>query len=85
MERFQKNLAGELNLTPQQALIAAGVAESAPSKLRTFLRAYSGAATKREAIRAKCLDCSNLAVGEIRNCPATGCPLWHYRPYQQKG
>ena len=75
-------VASDAILTSQQQKIAAGVERHAPSKLRVFMRAYNGAASKREAIKAKCLDCSSLVVAEVRNCTATGCPLWRYRPYQ---
>lgn len=85
MSDLQKNVVSDQILTLQQEQILAGVTREAPSKLRTFLRAYAGAASKREAIKAKCLDCSNLTVDEVRNCPATGCALWRYRPYQVKG
>lgn len=30
-------------------------------------------------IRAFCRVCSNGSVAEIRKCPRTTCPLWHYR------
>lgn len=85
MTDCEKKAAGERILTLQQEKILAGVRRQAPSKLRAFQRAYSGAASKREAIRAKCLDCSNLTVDEVRDCTATGCPLHAYRPYQLKG
>ena len=85
MDDPQKNAAGDGILDPTRQKIVEGVKRHAPSKLRVFLRAYSGAANKREAIRAKCLDCSNLTVAEVRDCTATGCPLWRYRPYQRKG
>jgi len=32
-----------------------------------------------QAIRAKCLDCSNDQPSEVRRCTATGCKLWPYR------
>jgi len=85
MSALEKNAAGRGILTLEQEKILAGVRHKAPSKLRVFLRSYGGAASKREAIKAKCLDCSNLATTEVRLCPATGCPLWRYRPYQEKG
>ena len=81
----QKNATGDAILTPQQEKILAGVKQNAPCKSGVFLRAYAGAASKAQAIKAKCLDCSNLVVDEVRNCPATGCPLWRYRAYQKKG
>ena len=32
-----------------------------------------------QAIRHKCLDCSNFQPGEVRECPVTRCGLWPYR------
>ncbi len=32
-----------------------------------------------KAMRAKCIDCCNGQVKEIRLCPITECPLWPYR------
>ncbi len=83
MSNLGKNAAGDRILTEQQEKILAGVKRAAPSKLRVFLRAYNGAASKREVIKAKCLDCSNLSVVEVRHCTATGCPLWRLRAYQK--
>lgn len=40
-----------------------------------------------KAIRAKCIECSNNMLGEIKECTVTGCPLWPFRmnknPYRQ--
>lgn len=35
--------------------------------------------TRKQAIRAKCLDCSGGIRAEVRRCPTTSCPLWPYR------
>ena len=35
--------------------------------------------TRRQAIRAKCLDCSGGNRAEVRHCPSNDCPLWPYR------
>lgn len=35
--------------------------------------------TPIKAIRAKCLDCSNLQWSEVKRCPVVGCPLYPYR------
>jgi len=32
-----------------------------------------------KAMRAKCIDCCDGQVKEIRLCPITECPLWPYR------
>jgi len=34
---------------------------------------------RRNAIRARCLDCSGGKKGMIRNCAFTDCPLWPFR------
>lgn len=36
------------------------------------------------AIKLKCLDCSAGQKKEVTKCPVTLCPLWHFRPYQEK-
>lgn len=42
--------------------------------------------TRKQAIRAKCLDCSGNNRAEVRRCPVIGCPLWPYRMgAEQKG
>lgn len=35
--------------------------------------------TPIKAIRAKCLDCTNNQIVEVRNCNITDCPLHEYR------
>lgn len=35
--------------------------------------------TPIKAIRAKCLECSNGQIIEVRLCPCTDCPLYEYR------
>lgn len=34
----------------------------------------------KAAIGAKCLDCTQFQVNEIKNCTVTSCPLWNFRP-----
>ena len=41
--------------------------------------------TRSQAIRAKCLDCCCGQVNEVRQCPATNCPLWNYRMGKEVG
>jgi hypothetical protein len=45
-------------------------------------RAFAGEASPRQAIKARCLQCSNYQRDEIRYCTVYGCALWIYRPYQ---
>lgn len=35
--------------------------------------------SRSKAIRLKCIDCCCGNMAEVRNCPATNCPLWRYR------
>ncbi|MCK9554962.1 hypothetical protein M0R36_03990 [bacterium] len=35
--------------------------------------------TPIKAIRAKCVDCSNGQLKEIRLCPITDCPIYPFR------
>ena len=35
--------------------------------------------TSLKAIREKCLECSNYATSEVRNCPITDCVLYPFR------
>lgn len=35
--------------------------------------------TPVKAIRAKCIDCSNGELAEVRECPVKDCPIYPYR------
>ena len=48
-------------------------------------RAFDCAASPRQAIKAKCLDCCGYQRDEVRHCTVILCPLWAYRPYQGEG
>ena len=73
------------NQDPKRVLMLKQVSEDAPSKLGVFRRVYASTAAPRTAIKAKCLECCWMDVAGIRECTATACPLWGFRPYQQKG
>ena len=47
-------------------------------------RALEGLASPRQAIKAKCLECTGFERKSISNCLSLSCPLWLYRPYQVK-
>ncbi len=40
--------------------------------------------SKKEAIKAKCLDCMNFSKDDIKNCEVDCCPLHPHRPYKKK-
>jgi hypothetical protein len=35
--------------------------------------------TRKQAIRAKCIDCSGGNRAEVKRCESEDCPLWPYR------
>ncbi len=57
------------------------VSEDAPSRLGLFERVYSSLASPREAIKAQCLACRWMDEAAIRECTATQCTLWEFRPF----
>ena len=46
-------------------------------------RALHGSSSPRQAIKARCLQCSNFQREEIAHCSVVTCALWQYRPYQE--
>lgn len=40
--------------------------------------------SRNQAIKAKCLNCSNWQKTEIRLCPVYECSLYPWRPYKMK-
>lgn len=54
-----------------------------PVKSRGVIaKAFGQACSPRQAIKAKCLDCSGFDREEVRTCRVSVCPLWPWRPYQ---
>ena len=47
-------------------------------------RAFTATASPRQAIKAKCLACTNWQRHEVAFCATETCSLWRYRPYQYK-
>lgn len=35
--------------------------------------------TRKQAIRAKCIDCMAGSRHEVKLCPSTDCALWNFR------
>lgn len=48
-----------------------------------FERVYEGQPGHALQVHAKCLDCCCYQRIDVKLCPATACPLWAIRPYQQ--
>jgi hypothetical protein len=54
-----------------------------PVKSRGIVgKAFGQSCSPRQAIKAKCLDCSCFDREEVRDCRVSVCPLWPWRPYQ---
>ena len=60
------------------------IADDAPKYKRLFERVYAQKASPRVAIKAQCLHCVWFKREFIAECTALECPLWAYRPYQEK-
>lgn len=58
--------------------------KSFPSKYIRFVREIAKGNLK-SAIAAKCMDCSNFSITEIRECRVVACPLYTLRPYMKDG
>jgi len=82
-EALQKRSPSEFS-DLKQAKMLRQLSEDGPSKVNLFKRVYSGQASPRQAIKAKCLECAWLAEVVIRECTATSCPLYRFRPFQRK-
>ena len=56
-------------------------AKDMPSLYRGgYLKAVTGRASPREAIKAHCLECMGYSYGEVARCSPGACPLYAYRP-----
>jgi hypothetical protein len=73
-------------MTPEQAKTVALVGRVMPSATRLFRRVYSQPNSRKQAMKAKCLECVGWEEPRerIRECMASACPLWAWRPYQRK-
>lgn len=76
-----ENIRGDEFLDPKRATMMRQVSEDAPGKAGLFQRVFLGMASPREAIKAQCLHCCWMDEVGIRDCTATSCPLWSFRPY----
>lgn len=76
----------EINGTLRQA-VRAKVEEMTPPLRRVLaLRAFDGKCSPRQAIKAKCQECVGYEdiTERVGGCTSHRCPLWAYRPYQNK-
>lgn len=49
-----------------------------------LLRAWKGACSPRHAIKLQCLDCCGEDHAAIIECGDRCCPLWKFRPFQNR-
>ena len=59
------------------------LAECPDNYRRILERSYRAKSSPRGAIKAFCLQCTGYVRADVRDCTATACPLWPYRPYQR--
>ncbi len=74
-------------LTPdpaREALIQRKAAIIPESDRAGYLRAASGKASPRQAIKAFCLDCVAWDREQVRDCTGVDCPQFLYRPFQRR-
>lgn len=68
-------------LSPEQAQ---SISRAPPTCRGAIARCYEQRASPRQAIKAKCLDCTNFDRKEIAECQIDACPLWTMRPFAIK-
>jgi hypothetical protein len=58
-----------------------------PDRFKNLMRdVYLGKPSLRRAINAKCVECCGFedVHDRVGNCTTKRCPLWLYRPYQDR-
>jgi hypothetical protein len=70
-------------LSDSQTNSLKGISDHTPDCVSLFSRAFQGV-SKAAAVKAKCIECCNFQKAEVKRCDIEGCPLWRYRPYQNK-
>lgn len=96
MTKEEREVAREKARIKRDAVIAEFIQEN-PYKLKSFflgipvsrrwswLCSFMGKSSRLEAIKAKCRECSAWQDEEVTFCQVHQCPLWKYRPFQEKG
>ena len=79
-----KSLPGNDLLTQKQAKALQSISRHQPRDVGLFRRCFLAEAAPRQAIRAKCKECTGGSHAEIEACSADNCPLWRYRPGFQR-
>lgn len=82
--RRKQKATGTHPLTQRQAERVKVAASYLQTVEALLLRVFTRQASYRQAIKAKCIDCSGWQKREVALCTAETCPLWRYRPFQPK-
>lgn len=77
------------NQTPPVVLtgIQLGAIASSPTNWqKRYRNALMGLGSPRQAIATKCSECCGFedVVNRVGGCTVQRCPLWHFRPFQNK-
>jgi hypothetical protein len=67
----------------RKAAVNKRAARTPESARGTYLRAATGQASPRDAIKAFCFECNGEDRQAVAECTALACPLWAYRPWQR--
>jgi hypothetical protein len=71
---------------PERAALIEQMTPSVPQRYRgVWSRAMKGSPSLKNAIQAKCLECSAFQRVEVAECACHQCPLWLYRSYGESG
>ena len=74
-----------IQIQDKEAWSARLAGERQSSGLSCLRKWFSGVVLKpRDAIRAKCADCSCYYADGMRDCENPRCPLYYYMPYRKK-
>jgi hypothetical protein len=63
---------------------ASRLATTPTSARGILIRAWNGTASPRGAIKSMCLECCGHDRAAISDCQSWACPLFEYRPFQEK-
>ena len=66
--------------TRRRPAVEERLANTPKTMKRGYLRAASGKAAPKAAIKAFCYECMGYSRVDIPGCTAVACPLWKYRP-----
>lgn len=79
---------GRSGQAPVALVLAPGQVRRLPhwSDLRrqSIQKVWANKVSPRTAIKFQCLECVGEDVSAITSCADVTCPLWHFRPFQNK-